>query len=275
MQPTPLIQTYEHIAAVYRRVSTDRQDGSLLTQEERIADYARFKRLDIAGRQFSDADTSGGIPIWEREGGGALLKLLQTGIAKHLIVAKLDRLGRSAIDLLSAVQFLDTLGVTLHVVDLGGDSLSTQGAAGRLMLTVLAGMAEYERELIRGRIRDRLDHKFQKGELIGTVPFGFDAVETGRLTAKGVHVRRLVDNPGEQYWIRQMARWRSTGWSFNRIAKALNQIGVPAKCPRGLPVRRNGQVVGLTSGLWQSGNVAKLLQSKHTRRLLDRAEAAA
>src|SRR5436305_1926340 len=62
----------------------------------------------------------------------------------HVVVVKLDRLGRSAVDLLHTVEFLDSIGVVLHVVDLGGDSLSTQGAAGRLMFTVLAGMAEYE-----------------------------------------------------------------------------------------------------------------------------------
>jgi DNA invertase Pin-like site-specific DNA recombinase len=74
------------------------------------------------------------------------------GDIKHLVVAKLDRLGRSAIDLLNTVKLLDSLKVILHIVDLGGDSLSTQGASGRLIFTVLAGMAEYERALIAGRI---------------------------------------------------------------------------------------------------------------------------
>jgi DNA invertase Pin-like site-specific DNA recombinase len=262
----PSIQT--NAAAVYRRVSTAHQDGSLETQEARIIDYARFKGLEIGECEFADDDTSGGIPIWKRAGGRKLISALQRKKALHLVVAKLDRLGRSAVDLLNTVKLLDDLGVTLHVVDLGGDSLSTQGAAGRLMLTILAGMAEYERELIRARIRDRLKHKFEKGELIGTVPYGYDATGTGVITARGVQVRKLVAHPFEQCWIRQMAVWRSWGWSYCRIATALNQARVPTKQPAGLPIKGKGGIVRQTTGLWQSGNVAKVLQNKHTLRLL-------
>ena len=87
--------------AVYRRVSTDRQDSSLATQETRIDDYLRFKGLDASGETtFYDEATSGSVPLRERPGGQRLFNTLRhsPGVIQHLVVAKLDRLGRSAAD---------------------------------------------------------------------------------------------------------------------------------------------------------------------------------
>ena len=263
------------LAAIYRSVSTKQQDESLKTQEGACDAYCAFKRLATSPEtEFHDADTSGSIPLLERPGGQTLfnaikLRLRSTSSTpstssilpiKHLVVAKLDRLGRSAIDLLSTVKQLDDLGVTLHIVDMNGDTLSTQGPAGRLMFTVLAGMAEFEREMIGARVRETMDRKFNEEALIGTVPYGYNAVPTGEVTVKNgkttVH-KRLVDNPTEQQWLRQMHLWREDHrWSFHGIAAELNRRRVPTK---------TGKLGG-----WQSGNVAKALASKHTARFLVR-----
>jgi DNA invertase Pin-like site-specific DNA recombinase len=252
-------------ALLYGRVSTGQQTSS--TQELRGKEYLAWKQIELAG-EFYDDDVSGTIAIWERPGGRRLRQRLNQGDIKHLVVAKLDRLGRSAVDLLNTVKHLDSIGVVLHIVDLGGDSLSTQGPSGRLMFTVLAGMAEYERELIVSRINEKLSAKRSRGELVGTVPFGWDAAETGEITRKGVKVRKLVSNVTEQKWLLYMVELRDAGWSYHAIAKALNQYGVPTK-------RRAGQLMTLrqgagvtekfTSGKWQSGNVAKLINSKQTQ----------
>jgi DNA invertase Pin-like site-specific DNA recombinase len=61
-----------------------------------------------------------------------------------------------------------------------------------------------ELERIRERIQTVLDHKANKGELIGTVPYGFDAVETGAVTSKGVRIRQLIANERERVWLHQM-----------------------------------------------------------------------
>jgi site-specific DNA recombinase len=232
------------LAAVYRRVSTDQQDASLETQETRVGGYLNFKGLEVADwTTFYDADTSGSIPILERPGGARLFAALRNHPeVKHLVVAKLDRLGRSAFDLLATVRQLDRMRVTLHIVDMGGDNLSTQGPAGRLMFVILSGMAEFERELIRSRIQDALDRRFDQRRIIGTVPFGYD-LQDGQ----------LIDNPAEQETIRQMARWRTSGCSYKQIADQLNADGVKTKTGK---------------GQWQSGNVAGVLNSKHTQKLL-------
>jgi DNA invertase Pin-like site-specific DNA recombinase len=137
------------------------------------------------------------------------------------------------------------------------------------MFTVLAGMAEYERELVRSRINDKLNVKRGRGELTGTEPYGFTAVETGDLTPKGVKVRKLVDNPEEQKWILEMVRLRHAGYGYHRIAKHLNAHGVPTKhhgevlkLLHGSRRKLNEEDKRFPSGQWQAGNVASVLNSK-------------
>jgi DNA invertase Pin-like site-specific DNA recombinase len=248
------------LAAVYRRVSTDQQDASLETQEKRVGDYLAFKGLTATEQTtFHDADTSGSVAILDRPGGARLFATLRhCPQIKHLVVAKLDRLGRSARDLLDTVHQLNGMGVTLHIVDMGGDNLSTQGPAGKLMFVILAGMAEFERELIRGRIQDALDRRFDQRCLIGTPPYGFDLEECGKSPKTGKPLYRLVDNYAEQEIIRRIARQRGAGCSFKQIADQLNADGIPTKTGK---------------SPWQCGNVAGVLQSKHTARFLDEQEA--
>jgi len=257
--------------AIYGRVSTNQQTTA--AQESRAKDYIKFKWEStlpigcvLTPVEFYDDDTSGTIPIWDRPKGRQLRARLLLGDIKHVVVAKLDRLGRSAIDLLNTVKMFDSLGVILHIVDLGGDSLSTQGASGRLMFTVLAGMAEYERALITGRIEDKFEIKRDKGELCGTESYGWSSVETGEVTPKDVKIRRLVDHPEEQKWILVMFQLRKTGMGYHSIAKYLNAQGVPTKRGKGMvmKLRTARRLVAKweekpTSGQWQSGNVARIL----------------
>lgn len=261
--------------ALYRRVSTDHQDGSLEVQEKRVLDYARFKDL-IAPEEytFSDPDTSGSIPLLERPGGRALMNRLQQGEVKHLIVAKLDRLGRNTRDFLTTLETLDRWGITLHIADFGGDSISTQGHWGRMILTILAAVAEAELGEIRDRTRKRMRHKFDKGELCGTVPFGYDAEYTladgttftspralsaAELTGRGtVTGKRVLANPREQTVLLQMQQWRAAGCKLEDIAAQLNTAGVKAK----------------QGGHWQAGNVDKVIRSRHARRLILQSTAA-
>lgn len=245
-------------AVIYGRVSTAHQ--AVDTQEIRSKEYLTWKKHPLAA-EFYDDDVSGSIAIWDRNQGRALRKRLELGDIQHVVVVKLDRLGRSAVDLLNTVKYLDSLHIVLHIVDLGGDSLSTQGASGRLMFTVLAGMAEYERELIRSRIQQHLDVKRGKGELCGTVPYGWNAAPTGNVTPKGVATRRLEDNPAEQQWILFMVGLRTLGHGYHTIAKELNQLGVPTKRGKGEIIKYGGET-RFNSGQWQSGNVAKVLNSK-------------
>lgn len=256
-------------AIFYGRVSTDKQ--STEAQQAGAREYCTLKKLVFAPNgELCEEDVSGSVAIWERPKGALLRRLVDAGNIGHVVVAKLDRLGRSASDLLATVEYFDRAGVVLHILDIGGDSLSSQGPAGRLMFTILAGMAEFERELIRGRINDKLALKRNKGELCGTVPYGWDAVETGEVTPKKIKIRQLVDNDEEQKWIKMMAHLRASGWSYYAIARYLNENGVQPKHSRGdvMNLRRADGQDGekrFVSGQWQSGNVAKVLNNKTVR----------
>jgi DNA invertase Pin-like site-specific DNA recombinase len=261
-----------NLAVIYRRVSTDHQDGSLEIQEKRSLDYAAFKGLELdrhAGDHgmFQDPDTSGSTPLLARPGGGAMLRHLCHSGVKHLIVAKLDRLGRNTRDFLNTIETLNELGVVLHIADFGGDSMSTQGHWGKMILTILAAVAEGELGEIRDRTCKRMKQKFDKNELRGKVPYGKDCVYTfadgktlvsahalspKELAGRRVLSKQLRDNPTEQNVIRQMAAWKAAGWSLKKIAAELNLSGYSPKL----------------GGQWQFGNVDSVLRSAYSQQLL-------
>ena len=264
------------LAALYGRSSTRLQEQSIAAQETNMLDWASINGFQTDPTAvFLEVDTSGAIPFAERPKGAALLRLLRDGRHKHLIVPKIDRLGRSAMDVQNTIHTLrENLSVRVHIIDLGGHHFDTGHPLSGMIIAVLAYAAQMELDRIRERIQTVLDHKASKGELIGTVPYGFDAVETGAVTSKGVRVRRLVPNPTERHWLQQMIEWRRHGLSYNLIARRLNQLGIPTKTGAGnvihykpSPRWPQGRTV-ITSGRWQCGNVARVLKSKHTTRLL-------
>lgn len=257
------------LATLYRRVSTDAQDNSLELQEQKAFDYARLKGLEILPDLiFGDEAVSGSKPLADRPGGRKLIATLTTGRSepgqlafitpvRHLIVTKLDRLGRNAENMLHIWRWAREHTITIHIVDLGGETITSQGYAGKLIFGILSLFAEFERELIRDRITQTLTKKFNNYELIGTLPYGYDLDRSRACESADGTSATLMDNPDEQRWLRQMAGWRACGWSFNRIARSLNDAGVPTK-------------TGILGG-WQTGNVKKVLHSKHTARLLSEA----
>ena len=262
------------LTLAYTRVSTDRQDLSTDAQTvtvQRAAAYLQLGDPEI----YADSDTSGSTPFAEREEGRELLERIREhvastpspingeragvrGEATHdqavtLLVPKVDRLGRDSIDVNQTVRLLDSLGVRVVFLDINVD---TRTAMGRAFMQIAAVFAELELARIRERIQTALDHKKSKGELCGTVPFGWDAIETGEVSGKGVKIRKLVDNFVEQNWIRRMAECRAEGWSYGSIARMLNEHGVPTK-KSNLPQRSAPHLS--TSFQWQQGNVSKVL----------------
>ena len=151
---------------------------------------------------------------------------------RHLIVAKLDRLGRSLVDLQLRIQELEDAGVTVHFCNLPlpMDDTPMGKLMRKLFLQMLSMFAEFERDMIVQRIQDRMAQKRTQGELCGTLPYGKVAVGTGRINAKtGKEIMRLAPCPEEERWLLQMDAWRRSGYSYKRIADELNRLGVPTK----------------------------------------------
>lgn len=135
-----------------------------------------------------------------------------------MVAVKLDRLFRNASDCLNTVDEWDRQGVTLHLLDLGGQSVNTKTAMCRMMLVMAAGFAEMERNLNKERISMALAHKKAKREVYSPTPFGYERAGD-----------RLVESDTEGDALTRMQTWRSEGMSYERIAERLNTEGVPTK----------------------------------------------
>src|SRR5262249_3872713 len=136
----------------------------------------------------------------------------------HIVALKLDRLFRNAVDALSHVEQWEQAGISLHLVDMGGQSVNTGSSMGKMLITMLPGFAEFERNMIAERTTAALRHKKAHGEVYNHVPFGYDAVDG-----------QLVPNPAEALIIARMTALRTEGTSYHRIADYLNDRGVPTK----------------------------------------------
>lgn len=268
-------QPSSNLAAIYGRVSTDKQDDSLELQEKRTLEYAAWQKLTVPPTlMFSDPDTSGSIAMRERTGGRLLLNRLATGEIKHLIIAKLDRLGRNVIDGIGTLEFCKQHDITLHIVDLGGDTITTQSHVGRFILTLLFGVAEWERCEISDRTRKHMRKLFDSNELTGHIPFGYGCVytfpdqfavtrtadpipasELAQLEQQhgGKPKKHLTGNDDEQAIIRLIAGMKRNKCRLDDIAKDLNKRGLRTKLGRD----------------WKAGNVKSVLNNRHTRRLLE------
>jgi DNA invertase Pin-like site-specific DNA recombinase len=195
----------------YCRVSTDRQANegeSLGVQERQLQGYATMQGLKI-DRIFVERGVSGSIPLAERSEGAAMLAALQP----HDVVVspKLDRMFRSALDALQQTEALQIRGVSLHLLDLGGD-IAGNGLS-RLFMTIAAAFAELERDRIRERITQvKRDQKARNRFLGGTrPPFGFRVNDGGE----------LVPDQAEQDAIARAKRMRGRGRSLRYICGKL------------------------------------------------------
>ena len=129
----------------YARVSTSQQSLEI-----------QIKALEEAGTQthriFTDKATGSNT---EREG----LKLLRLKIEKGdlILVKKLDRLGRDTLDMIQLIKEFDAMGVAIRFLD---DGISTEGAMGKMVVTILAAVAQAERQRILERTNEgRLEAK--------------------------------------------------------------------------------------------------------------------
>lgn len=212
-----------NLAIGYLRVSSQEQADSglsLINQEERINAYCVSQGLQLA-QIIRDEDVSGGKEFCKRSGGAEAIYLLSTGVAKHIISLKLDRMFRNAEDALTQANKWDRAGVCLHFIDLGGISLNTRSPMGKMFFTMAAGFAELELGMIRERTMAAMNVKRARGEKLGGArPFGADEVrgEDGRI--------KLIPRADEVAAYHEIRRWAERGKSHRVIAELMAEDGV-------------------------------------------------
>ncbi|MFT8420535.1 MAG: recombinase family protein [Gluconacetobacter sp.] len=138
----------------YARVSTDEQTNDPQIQE--------LTRQGISEEQIFMEKISGSILAKRRPVLSSLLVQMQADDC--LTVVKLDRLGRNAVDVLSLIDDLQGRKIGVRILNLGVD---TTKPSGRLFLTMLAGFAEFEREIIRERCIAGLESARANGIVLG------------------------------------------------------------------------------------------------------------
>ncbi len=114
-----------------------------------------------------------------------------------LVVSKPDRLARSTTELLSIVDGLTARKIGVVILSMGGERLDTRNPTSKLMLTILAGVATWEREIMLERQREGIAKAKADGKYAGRVPTARrQTAEAQRLRAEGLHPLVIADRLG-------------------------------------------------------------------------------
>ena len=141
----------------YVRVSTTGQTTENQIQEIEAAGF------HVEPRRIVTETISGSVAIAQRRGFSRLMDKLEAGDV--LIVTKLDRLGRDAIDVSTTVRKLAELGVRVHCLALGGVDLAS--SAGKMTMSVINAVAQFERDLLIERTQSGLKRAKSEGKTLG------------------------------------------------------------------------------------------------------------
>ena len=177
--------------AIYARVSTS--DQSCERQLVELTNYAKRNAFEIVGT-FKETGSGAKNDRIERK---KILELARRRDIDLVLVSELSRWGRSTPDLRSTVERLAECNVALRA--LNGPELDISTAQGKLMLNLLASISEFERDLLRERIKSGVAHARSKGTKSGK-PIGrpsFDKKErVNRLLDDGKSIRSVARELG-------------------------------------------------------------------------------
>src|SRR5690606_3430657 len=204
--------------AVYTRKSTEEglemEFNSLDAQREACEAYIASQKPEgwvLYPESYDDGGFSGGT--LDRPALKRLLADIEDGRIDVVVVYKIDRLSRSLMDFAKLVEVFDRGGVTFVSVT---QSFNTTTSMGRLTLNILLSFAQFEREVIGERIRDKIAASRKRGMWMGGfVPLGYE-----------VRDRKLVINDAEAATVRMIfERFVEVG-SATALARALAAEGV-------------------------------------------------
>jgi site-specific DNA recombinase len=207
--------------AIYTRKSSeeglDMEFNSLEAQRESCEAYVASQKAEgwaAIRERYDDGGFSGGT--LERPALKQMIADIEAGLIDVIVVYKIDRLSRSLMDFAKLVEVFDRNNVTFVSVT---QSFNTTTSMGRLTLNILLSFAQFEREVIGERIRDKFAASRKRGMWMGGfVPMGYDVKD-----------RKLVINEAEAATVRMIFdRFASLG-SASTLARALQAEDVRNK----------------------------------------------
>jgi DNA invertase Pin-like site-specific DNA recombinase len=255
--------------AVYTRKSTDegldKEFNTLDAQRDACEAYITSQRTEgwvLVRDRYDDGGFSGGT--LDRPALKRLLADIEQGLVDVIVVYKIDRLSRSLMDFAKLVETMEAHGVTFVSIT---QSFNTTTSMGRLTLNILLSFAQFEREVIGERIRDKFAASRARGMWMGgKVPLGYDVV-----------ARKLVVNEHEAPRVRRVFEiFAETGSGIETVAR-LRAEGATSKAGRSLD---KGDVYKLLNNRTYVGEAAhkgQIYPGEHQgivpRELWDRAHA--
>ena len=190
--------------ALYCRVST--ADQSCARQERDLAAFAERSGYDVVG---TFKETGSGVKL-DRAERRKVMALAQARQIDAVLVTELSRWGRSTTDLLATLKELEARRVS--VIALNGMAFDLATPHGRMIATVLAGIAEFERELIQERIRSGIAAAKARGKRSVDSPDG----DRNRIVSR------------QKCWC-SSARAEATAWSGRELGLSKNTVAAIVK----------------------------------------------
>jgi site-specific DNA recombinase len=233
--------------AIYTRKSTeeglDRDFNTLDAQREAGEAYIKSQKhlgWECLAEHYDDGGFTGAN--MERPALQRLLANIEASKIDVVVVYKVDRLSRSLLDFARLIEKFDKSGVSFVSVT---QQFNTATSLGRLVLNILLSFAQFEREMIAERTRDKMGAARRKGKWVGgRPPFGYDVAPGGG---------KLVINPTEAEQVREMFALYQKEHSLLRVVEQLNGQGSRTKT---WTIRKGGVREG---GLWGKWSLRCLL----------------
>lgn len=208
---------------IYTRVSSYGQAGkgeddktdSIENQIKRCKGWLIANNYDDSDENIcivEEKAVSGSLPLSERPEGGKMFAELKENDV--LICYKLDRLFRNLHDSVNVSKDLRDLGVTLVLMDVGGNV--TDDMMGKMYFTMISLFAEFERKKIAERtLEGSVNRKADGGFTGGPPPFGWKSVKDPKSPKRKI----LVEDEYQQKIIVELSTYRESGYSYDKIAK--------------------------------------------------------
>ncbi|EME70202.1 resolvase [Paramagnetospirillum caucaseum] len=162
------------------------------TLDQQAGIEAQMRDLKAAGCEKLFSEQVSSVDVTNREQLSQALDFIREG--DTLVVSKLDRLARSVGHLLSIMDAIESKGAALRILNMGID---TSTPTGKLMLTVLGGVAEFEREIMLERQREGIAKAKAEGKYKGRKPTAMaKADEVLALRAEGLGATEIAKRLG-------------------------------------------------------------------------------
>lgn len=202
------------------RLSADeKHTGSIsfAVQADQIEKLAKSLSATIA-ESVQDNAISGAVPFLKRPGGRRVQSLIANGTINAIFALRQERLFRDTREALEYVDLWKQQGVTVYFAEDGGAALDASSPSGRLVFTVKAAAASYEREQTAVRVRENKAARKIQGKTYSPPRYGYDQVD-------GYD----VPNIAEMEIIKRVFEMRRQGMSLRQIGSILTAEGHKTK----------------------------------------------